>query len=86
MPAVVSAETMPDAAKAAATVPARPTAQARQFRTVSPVSILAPKARALATPAGRLAFLASAAPVAYETCAWSGEGHDVGLYQAYHGR
>ncbi|HTX49991.1 MAG TPA: strawberry notch family protein, partial [Caulobacteraceae bacterium] len=83
LPAVIAAETLADAAKAAAAVAPRPTAQARQFRAVSPVAILVPKARALATPAGRLAFLADTAPVAYETCAWSGEGHDVGLYQAY---
>ncbi len=82
-PAVIAAETLADAAKAAAAVAPRPTAQARQFRTVSPVAILVPKARALAAPAGRLAFLADTAPLAYETCAWSGEGHDVGLYQAY---
>ncbi len=82
-PAVIAAETLADAAKMAAAVAARPTAQVRQFRTVSPVAILVPRVRALATPAGRLAFLADTAPVAYETCPWSGEGHDVGLYQAY---
>ena len=83
IPAVIAAETLADAAQAAAAVPARPTAQARQFRSVNTVAILSPRARALATPTGRLAFLAHTAPVAYETCAWSGEGHDVGLYQAY---
>jgi hypothetical protein len=30
-----------------------------------------------------LRFLATTAPLDYETKAWSGEGHDVGLYQAY---
>jgi len=83
MPAVIAAETLADAAKAAATVVARPTAQARQFRSLDTVALLVPKARALATPSGRLAFLANTAAVAYETCPWSGEGHDVGLYQAY---
>ncbi len=83
IPEVLCAETLADAARAAAAVAARPTAQARQFRSVNPVALLVPKARALATPAGRLAFLAETSPVAYETCAWSGEGHDVGLYQAY---
>jgi predicted RNA methylase len=83
IPPVAASETLADAAKAAAAVAARPTAQARQFRAVNSVAILAPRARALATPAGRLAFLADTASVAYETCAWSGEGHDVGLYQAY---
>jgi hypothetical protein len=83
IPAVTDAETLADAAKAVAAVAERPTAQARQFRAVNPVALLRPKARALAAPAGRLAFLAETAPVAYETCPWSGEGHDVGLYQAY---
>jgi len=81
--ALISAESLADAAMAAAAVTARPLAQPRQFRPVDSIALLAPKARALATPAGRLAFLAEAAPIAYETCAWSGEGHDVGLYQAY---
>ena len=68
IPSVICAETLADAAKAAAAVIARPTAQARQFRTVHPVALLVPKARALATPSGRLALLADTAPVAYETC------------------
>ncbi|MBN9319763.1 MAG: class I SAM-dependent methyltransferase, partial [Caulobacterales bacterium] len=83
IPAIVDAETLADAARAAAGVTPRPTAKARQFRTVDQAALLAPRARQLATPAGRLALLAQTAPVAYETCAWSGEGHDVGLYQAY---
>jgi len=83
LPAVIAAETLADAAKAAAAVVARPTAQARQFRSLDTVALLTPKARTLATPSGRLAFLANAAAVAYETCPWSGEGQDVGLYQAY---
>ena len=83
VPPVVVAETLAEAAVAAAGVAARPTAQPRQFRTVSHAAILAPRARALAAPSNRLAFLSTTARVAYETCAWSGEGHDVGLYQAY---
>ncbi|WP_158912747.1 strawberry notch family protein [Caulobacter sp. S45] len=83
MAPVISADTLADAAKSAAGIVARPSAQARQFRSLNTVAILAPRARALAAPAGRLAFLADTAPVAYETCPWSGEGHDVGLYQAY---
>ena len=83
MPAVIDAETLAEAAKVAAEAAPRPTAQPRQFRTVDRAALLVPKARALATPAGRLGFLAQTAPVAYETCPWSGEGHDVGLYQAY---
>lgn len=80
---VIAAETLADAARAAGAVAPRPSAQPRQFRAVSNVAILAPRARALATPSNRLAFLATTAPLAYETKAWSGEGHDVGLYQAY---
>ena len=83
MPAVIAADTLADAARAAAAVQARPTAQARQFRSLDTVALLVPKARAMATPSGRLAFIANTSPVAYETCPWSGEGHDVGLYQAY---
>ena len=83
IPPVQSAQTLADAAQAAASVDARPTAQPRQFRTVHQAALLVPRARALATPSNRLAFLSAAAPVAYETIAWSGEGHDVGLYQAY---
>ncbi|HEX7947892.1 MAG TPA: bifunctional class I SAM-dependent methyltransferase/DEAD/DEAH box helicase, partial [Phenylobacterium sp.] len=81
--AVIAAETLADAARAAAAVAPRPTAQARPFRAVSNVAILAPRARALATPSNRLAFLSTTAPVDYEAQAWAGEGHDVGLYQAY---
>lgn len=82
VPPVVGAETLADAARAAAAVARRPSAQARQFRALHPVALLAPKARS-PSAAGRLNFLAQSAPVAYETQPWSGEGHDVGLYQAY---
>ena len=51
-------------------------AQPRQFRTVSQVSVLAPRVRALAAPSNRLAFLATSAPLPYEACAWSGEVGD----------
>ena len=80
---VTSCETLADAARAAASLPARPTAQPRRFRDVSNVAFLTPKARALATPSNRLAFLNTTAVVDYETIPWRGEGHDVGLYQAY---
>ena len=80
---LISAETLADAALAAGAVAARPSAQPRQFRAAAGGAILAPRARALASPSNRLAFLATTAPVAYETKPWSGEGHDVGLYQAY---
>jgi hypothetical protein len=83
MPSVVAVETLADAARAAAGVGPRPTALPRPFRAVSQVAFLAPRARALAAPSNRLAFLAGATALAYETHPWSGEGHDVGLYQAY---
>jgi len=83
MAGVADPPSLADAARTAAAVTPRANIQARRFRTVDQAALLAPRARALATPSGRLAFLADAAPVAYETCAWSGEGHDVGLYQAY---
>ena len=75
--------TLANLALAAAALPARATAQPRRFRTIAPSAMLAPRARALATPSNRLAFLATATPVPFETRPWSGEGHDVGLYQAY---
>ena len=80
---IVDCGTLANLARTASALPPRPTAQVRRFRTVDRAALLAPRVRALATPTNRLAFLATAAPVAYETRAWSGEGHDVGLYQAY---
>ena len=64
---VIAAETLADAARAAAGVVARPTAQPRQFRALSQVAVLAPRVRSLAAPSTRLAFLNTAAPLAYET-------------------
>jgi predicted RNA methylase len=83
IPPIVHADTLVDAAMAAAGVEPRPTAQARQFRTVDHSALLAPRAREIAGPAGRLALLGQTAQVAYETKVWTGEGHDVGLFQAY---
>jgi len=83
VPPIVCVDTLVDAAAAAAGVDPRPTAQARQFRTVDHGALLAPRAREIAGPTGRLALLADTAQVAYDTKPWSGEGHDVGLYQAY---
>ncbi len=76
-------ESLADAASWARDLKPRATAQARPFRTVAPAAVLAPAARALARPSTKLAFLADAEPVAFETKPWTGEGHDVGLYQAY---
>ena len=80
---VITCETLAEAAKAAASVIARPNAQPRQFRTVTTSALLAPRARALASPSSRLGFLGSTSAVTYDVIPWSGEGHDVGLYQAY---
>jgi len=83
VPEVRDAGALADAARLAADVAPRPSAQPRQFRTLDRSALLAPRARMLATPGARLAFLAETAPVEYDTAPWSGEGHDVGLYQAY---
>ncbi len=80
---VLAPESLSDLAAAAAAISARASAKPRAFRTVAPVALLQPRARELATPAGRLGFLASTAQVAYETRDWTGGGRDVGLYQAY---
>lgn len=71
------------AAAILADLSARPTARPRERLAPDIAAWLAPRARDLALPSGRLAFLAGAAPLDYETRAWSGEGRDVGLYQAH---
>lgn len=83
LPPLVASATLAEAAAAAACVPARATARARPFRQAPTPSVFARGVRASAAPARRLAFLADAAPLGYETVPWSGEGRDVGLYQAY---
>ena len=80
---VTITETLAELAEAAGALDARPTAQTRQFRTVAPVAILQPRARELAAASSRLALLTSTSQVSYETRDWTGEGRDVGLYQAY---
>ena len=83
LPSITSTETLADLARAAAGLSVRPTAQARQFRAVAPVAILQPRARELASPSRRLTFLSSTTQVDYATREWTGEGRDVGLFQAY---
>jgi protein-L-isoaspartate O-methyltransferase len=83
VPELVCVDTLADAARAAAAVEARPTAQARPFRADRPAPLRAAAARPPTAPTGRLGFLAQTAPVAYEPQPWSGEGREVGLYQAY---
>ncbi len=81
--ALVAAESLADAARAAAAVTPRPTARPRRFVTVSQGAVLTPRARALATSARRLGLINETAPLDYRVVDWDGEGHDVGLYQAY---
>ncbi len=67
----------------AAALAERVAAKPRVRLELAAQALLAPRDRSLALPSGRLGFLAAAAPIAYETRAWSGEGRDVGLYQAH---
>jgi hypothetical protein len=83
IPEVVACDTVAAAAIAATQLAPRPTAQARPFRTAPAVTAFAARPRALAGPSVRLGFLASAQPLEYVVKSWSGEGQDVGLYQAY---
>ena len=75
-------ETLEDAAAQLSSLAPRPTAQPRTFRTTTQAAWRAPPPRT-GTAASRLAFLAGAEPIAYETRPWHGAGRDVGLYQAY---
>nr|WP_314187554.1 strawberry notch family protein [uncultured Brevundimonas sp.] len=70
-------------ARILASLPDRGTARPRVRLTLDAAAFLAPRERGLALPAGRLAFLAGATPLAYEARPWAGEGRDVGLYQAH---
>lgn len=80
---VQSCQDLSAAAEAVKAVAPRGNAQARTFRDVSMAAALQPRGRALAGPTRKFDYLAAATPLAYEAKAWSGEGHDVGLYQAY---
>ena len=80
---VVAANDLAAAAAMVAHLPARPTAQPRPFRTVAAGARPAPRLRGLAGPSAGLAFLQGAATVDYAVQHWSGEGRDVGLYQAW---
>jgi hypothetical protein len=79
-----TAADLAEAAAWAAALPPRPTAQARTARP-APVG-LAPRTRTLGGPASAVRFLEGAAPLDYAVRDWSGEGRDVGLYQAWRGR
>lgn len=80
---LANGEDLEACAALAAAVLERATAKPRVRLELEPRTLLAPRDRSLALPSGRLGFLAGASPVAYETRAWSGEGRDVGLYQAH---
>ena len=75
--------TLSEVADAVTALRPRGNVQARTFRDVSVEALLQPRARSLAGPTNKLAFLSAAAPLAYDLREWRGEGHDVGLYQAY---
>jgi protein-L-isoaspartate O-methyltransferase len=78
-----SADDLQSAARMTGAMPPRSGARPRTRLSVTVDALLGPRARGLALPSGRLAFLAGAAPLAYEVRAWTGEGRDVGLYQAH---
>ncbi len=72
-----------EAALAVAALPPRPSAQPRRFAEVAAAGRANPRPRALAGAGARLGVLRDLGPVTYETVPWSGEGRDVGLYQAW---
>lgn len=77
------ADDLGEAVALVAAVPERIGATPRVRVEATAAALLAPKARGLALPSGRLAFLTGAAPLAYATKTWTGEGRDVGLYQVH---
>lgn len=81
--AIAHHDDLPALAASIAALPPRPTAQQRTFRQVAVSALLTPRARAIASASNKLAFIETAAKLDYETITWSGEGHDVGLYQSY---
>ena len=80
---VQTSDDLQDAARKVGALAPRVGARPRTRLPVTTDALLGPRARGLALPSGRLAFLAGAAPLAYEVQAWTGEGRDGGLYQAH---
>ncbi|WP_293678803.1 strawberry notch family protein [uncultured Phenylobacterium sp.] len=78
---VATADDLAQAAAWASALPARPTAQARIARPAP--SGLVPRTRTLRGSTMALRVVEGAAPLDYAVCDWSGEGRDVGLYQAW---
>ncbi len=78
-----ASEDLAEAAARVAVLPARPSAKPRVFRTVVQPAAFAARERIAAGPGRRLALLAETRALDYAVIDWRGEGHDVGLYQAY---
>jgi len=78
---VAAAADLVEAAGWAAALEARATARPRVVRA-APVGLV-PRSRALGGPAVALRFLEGATALDYAVREWSGEGRDVGLYQAW---
>ncbi|MGV9005921.1 MAG: strawberry notch-like NTP hydrolase domain-containing protein [Brevundimonas sp.] len=78
-----SAEDLPGAAQMIGAIAPRVGATPRTRLPVTINALLGPRGRDLALSSGRLTFLAGAEPLAYEVRTWTGEGRDVGLYQAH---
>lgn len=80
---LANAENLAACAALASAVPERLTAKPRAPVEIATHALLSRRDRSLALPSGRLGFLAGASPVVFESRPWSGEGRDVGLYQAH---
>lgn len=76
---VAAAADLANAMALAAALP--PRASARQRMRIAAPAISAGRVRSAS--GARLDFLAGAAPLAYETRPWTGEGRDVGLFQGW---
>lgn len=74
------ADDLAAAARAVQALPPRPTARPRAFRPLAAQALTPGRVRSATT---RLGFLEGAPAVDYATRPWSGEGRDVGLYQAW---
>lgn len=78
----VRCATLSEVAEALRALPPRANLQPRTFRQVSAAAVTEPRARRAGAPV-KFGFLEAATPLAYDHRSWTGEGHDVGLYQAY---
>ncbi len=80
---ILASEDLADAARLAAALPARPTARPRRFRVVAQPAVFVARSRTASGPSGRLSLIQDVRPLDYAVIDWRGEGHEVGLYQAY---